>query len=86
MGVSESTRAWLEHRPRRVFRIDETRMAAVMTAVLARFYVFAGPDGRDPPLWWALRRDGQPAVSGATPDALRRAVLADFTDRLVRPR
>ena len=77
-------RAVLEHRPRRAFQVDEARCAEALAAVLGAFYDFPGTDGLG--RWWALRRDGEPGVSGGTPDELRAAVLADFTARPVRSR
>ena len=84
MTLSEAVRAGLEQRPRRAFGVDEARCAAALASTLGLWYEFPGRDGRG--RWWALRRDGGKAVSGATPDELRSRVMADFAANPVRPR
>ena len=75
----------LEHHARRHFDVDETACAAVLAAEYGPAgYIFPGRDASG--LWWALRRDGLPGVTGMTPDDLRRAVLADYAAHPGRPR
>jgi hypothetical protein len=54
------------------FDADEARCAEALAAFHGDLYVFPGRDGNG--LWWALRRDGLPALSGRTPDELRAAI------------
>jgi len=72
-----------EDRPRRWSDLDEKAVTAALAAEFGSAYETPGRDGRG--LWWAFRRDGSAALSGATPDELVAAIRADLAANPVSP-
>lgn len=66
-----------EHHPRD-FTHDRGRALDALRLNWGDVYVI-GIDATG--LWWALRRDGMPAPSGADPDSLHAAIAADCAAR-----